>query len=402
MHDHISQFEPLLPSEGKLNPALEKAHELLRLAPHASGRAAPDIMSTIAPLLRKMNSYYTNRIEGQHTLPAEIDQALKRQFSADPDTQRRQRMALAHIEAEAWAEQHYGWQSNWNTLLDSDAIADLHRALFSFLPTVDLMDEHGAVIVPGEFRSGEVRVGRHVAPSAQSVPLFLQRFKQVYAGVRKGELAAVAVAAMHHRLAWIHPFSDGNGRVARLHSHMLLFSMQLSNGVWSPLRGLARTQQRYYELLANADMPRQGDLDGRGNLSESMLLAFIDYFLDICIDQVRFMTEMLNLSSIKDRIAACLAYETTRAGSAIKLEALEPLHYIFSAGEIERGMFKRMTGLPSRQADRCVKELLHRGLLISDTPKGAVRFGIPLHALRFYFPALWPEAEMDAATARQL
>ena len=31
-----------------------------------------------------------------------------------------------------------------------------------------------------------------------------------------------------------------------------------------------------------------------------------------------------------------------------------------------------------------------------DTPQGKVRFGLPLHALRFYFPALWPEAEADA------
>jgi len=27
-----------------------------------------------------------------------------------------------------------------------------------------------------------------------------------------------------------------------------------------------------------------------------------------------------------------------------------------------------------------------------------VRFGLPLHALRFYFPALWPEAEADVAS----
>ena len=31
--------------------------------------------------------------------------------------------------------------------------------------------------------------------------------------------------------------------------------------------------------------------------------------------------------------------------------------------------------------------------MISDSPQGALRFGLPLHALRFYFPALWPEAE---------
>ena len=40
--------------------------------------------------------------------------------------------------------------------------------------------------------------------------------------------------------------------------------------------------------------------------------------------------------------------------------------------------------------------LIERRLVASDTPKGAIRFAVPLHALRFYFPALWPEAEVGA------
>ena len=40
--------------------------------------------------------------------------------------------------------------------------------------------------------------------------------------------------------------------------------------------------------------------------------------------------------------------------------------------------------------------LVKRGVLKSATPQGKVRFGIPLHALCLYFPALWPEAEAEA------
>jgi len=40
--------------------------------------------------------------------------------------------------------------------------------------------------------------------------------------------------------------------------------------------------------------------------------------------------------------------------------------------------------------------LVKRGLLKSDTPQGKVRLALLLHALRLYFPALWPEAEADA------
>lgn len=51
-----------------------------------------------------------------------------------------------------------------------------------------------------------------------------------------------------------------------------------------------------------------------------------------------------------------------------------------------------MTGLASRSADRVLAALLRRGLLESDSSKGAVRFGLPLEALAYYFPRLYPEA----------
>jgi hypothetical protein len=51
-------------------------------------------------LLRSMNSYYTNRIEGQHTRPYEIDQALRKDFSNNEAIALNQRLAVAHIDAE--------------------------------------------------------------------------------------------------------------------------------------------------------------------------------------------------------------------------------------------------------------------------------------------------------------
>ena len=51
-----------------------------------------------------------------------------------------------------------------------------------------------------------------------------------------------------------------------------------------------------------------------------------------------------------------------------------------------------MTGLASRSADRAIAALLRKGLLESDSAKGPVRFGLPLEALAYYFPRLYPEA----------
>ena len=110
---------------------------------------------------------------------------------------------------------------------------------------------------------------------AASIGGFIERWAAVYGSVRRGEAALVAMAVAHHRLGWIHPFVDGNGRVMRLHCHALLSSLGYTGGLWSPLRGFARTVDRYYALLAAAEEPRHGDLDGRGNLSQAALVAWI-------------------------------------------------------------------------------------------------------------------------------
>jgi len=395
MVDAPHQFEPLLPAPAKQEPLLAKAHDLARSATQLAGLP---VAGELRGLLRGMNSYYTNRIEGQHTRPLEIEQALARNFSANKELAARQRLAIAHIDAEAAIEQRYSGESGGRQLYAAAAVRDLHRELFSRLPPEDLVTSEGEPVVPGELRQREVQVGRHVAPAHASLPVLLERWGQFYGDIRRGEAALLALAAAHQRLGWVHPFIDGNGRVMRLHTHAVLSALGYTNGLWSPLRGFARSVDQYYARLADADLPRRGDLDGRGNLSEQGLVAWIDYVLDVCLDQVKFMDGLLDISAMERRIAACLTFEEQSQRSGVRREALRPLHYLFlTGGELERGEFKVMMGLGERTAVSALSALIRRGLLKSDTPQGKVRFALPLHALRFYFPSLWPEAEADAA-----
>ena len=403
-YDSPHQFEPLLPAEPFLAPLLEKAGDLTRKATalgSASGRAA---QSELRKLLRSMNSYYTNRIEGEHTRPSDIERALQQDFSANADLARKQRLAVAHIRAETLCENEIDRRlaaegvdaARW--LYSPEALTWLHSELFRHLPQEDLLLADGSAMVPGELRQRGVAVGRHEAPTAESLARFIERWQQVYGGVRRGEASVVALAAAHHRLAWTHPFLDGNGRVARLHTHMMLHTCGLTGGLWSPLRGFARTESRYKALLQAADEHRQGDLDGRGNLTQAGLVQWIDYTLDVCIDQVEFMAQQLDVQGMQDRIRAALAYETAVVKSGVREEALLPLHYLFATqGELGRAQFKAMTGLGERVATATLSALLNRGFVTTDSPYGSLRFAIPRHALRFYFPALWPEAEQDQA-----
>jgi hypothetical protein len=177
--------------------------------------------------------------------------------------------------------------------------------------------------------------------------------------------------------------------------------MGLCTGLWSPMRGLARTQERYYARLNNADSPRRNDLDGRGALSQEELAAFAGYFLDVCLDQVKFMRQRLELDALRARLRELLLrlqaapWQVGSEKSAVKVEALEALHYVAIAGPVQRSRFVAMTGLGERTGRRVLASLLDYGLLCADSPKARVALALPLSSLGVLFPDLWPEVDTD-------
>ncbi|MBV8034175.1 Fic family protein [Roseateles sp.] len=398
-YDQPHQFEPLMPRQEQLEPLLELASDLTRAATALGTQTGPNVHGDLRALLRSMNSYYTNRIEGEHTRPADIERALQQDFSANADVARKQRLAVAHIETEKHCEEQLGAVSAEavQSLYSEEALKWLHERLFAGLRPEDLTLSDGSQMVPGQVRERQVAVGRHEAPAFGAVPRFIERWGQVYGRTRRGEATVVAAMASHHRLAWIHPFLDGNGRVARLHTHLVLHAAGLTHGLWSPLRGFARTETKYKALLQAADEHRRGDLDGRGNLTEAGLIEWTTYALEMCIDQADFMASMLNVEGMQGRIEAALTYEESVMKAGVRREALKPLHYLFATQtELARADFKTMTGLGDRVATDLLSSLLKQGYLNTDSAYGKVRFAIPRRALQFYFPDLWPEAQKDA------
>lgn len=349
-----------------------------------------------------MNSYYTNKIEGEHTRPADIERALRREFDADAGLAKRQRLALAHIEVESELEREAG-SATVAQLYSPEFVCRIHARLYEKLPESDRLTDERAPIPPGTYRRRDVMVGRHVAPPWTLVPELLRGWAHFYASLPGVEKTVIGAACAHQRLAWIHPFTDGNGRAARLQTHLLLHSLGLTHGVWSLMRGLARTQEQYYARLNNADLPRRNDYDGRGPLSQEELVAFARYMLEVCLDQVRFMRDMLELDALRERLRGLLLHlqeNPWRIGSeksTVKLEALEALHYAAVAGPLERGRFVAMTGLGERTGRRVLASLIDFGVLTANTTRAPVCFAVPLRALRFLFPRLWPEAEADSA-----
>ena len=256
-HESVSMMEPLLIGERHRGPLSDLT---LELAQRSAGfrRSLPEsLVASLAALVRSMNCYYSNLIEGHDTHPVDIERALKGDYSKDIKKRDLQLEARAHITVQEWIDGG-GLRGRAPTVA---AIRDVHARFCELLPddllwVEDATTKDRVKVKPGELRLRDVRVGDHVAVSPAAVPRFLHRYEEVYSRLGTSD-TVLAAAAAHHRLVWIHPFLDGNGRVARLISHATLLDVLGTGGVWSVARGLARSVRDYKAcLLYTSPSPR--------------------------------------------------------------------------------------------------------------------------------------------------
>lgn len=151
---------------------------LVEAANQLAGRIHPLLLESIGDLVRSMNCYYSNLIEGHDTHPRDIDRALANDFSTEPNQRDLQKEALAHIHVQRLID----------TGRDPDAwpasaayAAWLHEEFCSRLPPEMLFvsdEKTGArlEIVPGEWRKRDVQVARHIPPPHADLPQFMSRF----------------------------------------------------------------------------------------------------------------------------------------------------------------------------------------------------------------------------------
>ena len=381
-----------MPAEG--TDVLENlAFDLAREASELSGQLHPTVRMSVAELVRSMNCYYSNLIEGHNTHPRDIDRALAADYSAAPHRRDLQLEARAHIEVQRMIDA----RADFPRPPASRAFIEwTHREFCSRLPesllTVENPDTHERLqVVPGELRRRGVAVGRHVPPPGEDLPAFLDRFEHAYSSERLTKpRQAIAAAAAHHRLLWVHPFLDGNGRVTRLMSHAMLLDLGVGSALWSISRGLARRSADYKRLLMAADEPRKGDLDGRGALSQSALIDFCAFFLECCLDQVRYMRELLEPSELQRRIELYVrdeedAERLPRRSFALLREAL-------LSGDLDRGRVPRLLDVSERTARRVISALVEKKLLVSESHKAPLRLGFPIDVIERWFPRLYPVA----------
>ncbi len=391
------RLEPMRLGDDATAPIHEVLAELAFKAGRLDNALRGPLQAEAASLVRIMNCYYSNLIEGHNTRPRDIAAAVEGDLSDDPAKRDLQLEARAHIIVQVKIDAQF----HDKTLGDpaSEAfILGVHRDFYAEVPDVfrEIKGKDVSFMMePGVFRhepQQDVTVGKHQPPSSTHVAAFMARFQEVY-GERPNQTPRarlIDIPAAHHRFAYIHPFPDGNGRVGRLMTHAMFLKAGMgAGGLWSISRGLARglkSRDEYLAMLEMADTPRRGDRDGRGNLSLGALQTFTLWFLQVALDQVEFMTGLFDLDTFGTRLRRLVETEPDLDPRGASL-----LEAALTRGEIPRGEAAAITGLGDRMGRVILSQLTARGLLISDTPKGPVRLGLPTDDVDRLFPKLFYE-----------
>jgi Fic family protein len=357
----------------------------------------PDSAAELADLVRVMNCYYSNLIEGHNTRPRDIERALNG-FEVEPERRPLALEARAHVIVQREIDEFH-MRGELPSPSSANFISWIHRRFYEEMPpefrSAQHTDGRTSEIIPGAFRSGsddDVQVGRHVPPSSERVGAFIAHFETRYGAAEKwSSTRIIAIAAAHHRLNYIHPFVDGNGRVSRLMSHAMALKAGVGGGgLWSISRGLARglrDRGEYKRMMDYADSPRRGDLDGRGNLSTQALADFSEWFLSVALDQIRFSQAIFDLQRLESRIRG-LVSDTIDDPRAPDLAAT-----VLRMGSMDRGDASLVLRTSERTARNTLTDLLKAGFLKSKTPKAPVRLAFPLDYRERLFPNLFAEAE---------
>jgi Fic family protein len=335
-------------------------------------------------------SYYSNLIEGLHTEPAALERAQ--------NLPRKQRQLLGDLAVDHMDVQHVferalrRYPTSFKSMFSPELISAVHYELFDGASEESRCLSNGRMLEPGRLRSRpdeEVKVSSHLAPAAAAVSPMLDHLQWGFGNIQDPRRRIIAVLANHHRLAFVHPFLDGNGRVLRMITHLQMVQLGLQPHLWSLSRGLAHRRQDYYSALSKADRPREGDFDGRGQLSQKHYFGFIEFMLDVCHDQVDYMTAAFNHEKLRERVIR--AYKTNERlwDAGVRPESAPAVIALLLQGSLPRAEFKVFTGLPHRGAIDELTSLIKLGVVLSPTPKSrTVEPGLPAWFAQEIFPEL--------------
>ncbi len=223
-------------NENVISPSLEARvkSELRRL--NASRPLPETALRKLKDKFEVDMTYNSNAIEGNRLTLRETYLVIRKGMTIGGRSVEEHLEAKNHLEA---LERLYELADSKKEIMEED-ILELHKLVMSKI------DES----IAGKYRQGQVYIegAVHVPPNAAHVPGLMKEVIGMLNGHEKEAECLKAASRIHHKITWIHPFADGNGRVARL-----LLNLKLMRGKFPPIVLESKKRKAYYAALEKAD-----------------------------------------------------------------------------------------------------------------------------------------------------
>lgn len=320
------------------------------------GDTPPAVFFQVKHIFHMLESLGSARIEGNHTTLADYVEATVSGHAPDTDQLRE----IANIES---AMKYVETAIQPQTGVNEQFIRDLHS-----LTVRDLQREGDRT--PGRYRTAPVTIAQssHRPPEAMQVPAYMHELVTFINHGHPPKYDLIKVALAHHRFSWIHPFSNGNGRVVRLLTYAMLiqygFSVKDGGRVLNPTAVFCNNRNRYYDMLAYADSG-----------SETALENWCIYVLQGILAELIKVSRLTHYPYLRERILAP-ALALSRERQLITQSELAILSEVVRLGTAKSvELAKAMPALNDTQRAYQIRKLVD-GKMLQPVREGARQYSI--------------------------
>ncbi len=348
----IKHFELFIPTPSFSDDIVNDIIRLEQLrGRNVNSNVHPKLFRQLKQIFHIIESLASARIEGNHTTIVDyVQDQIEQKATSEP-----------HKEIEAinkcilYIDRCYS--QNPQQPITEEFLKTLHRLLVK-----DLNPNKEGCKTPGTYRNQEVTITRseHIPPLCIKISDYMSEliaFINFDTSIQQ-ELLKVAVA--HHRFTWIHPFSNGNGRISRLLTYAMLQKYGFDKvALLNPAAIFCMNRDKYFAALSKADT---GTEDG--------MLFWCRYVLAGLNSELKKIEKLLDRNFLIEKIIKpSIEYSLSRGlitpdESKIVEFGLYNPEFIFMSKDITKIFGSKQP----RQITYFITKMLQKGLLKKESP----------------------------------
>lgn len=340
--------------DSELTDVLMELEHLRRL--ELRGDTPSPVFHQLKGIFHMLESLRSARIEGNRTTIAEYVEVKIEESERPADQERSESLQEIHNVEKAMAYVEHEVESR--VPITNMLVRELHA-----LTVQGLSMEREGDRTPGRYRSGPVHIAcaEHLPPDHSTVQAYMDEWLDFINRPDPPRHDLLKTALAHHRFTWIHPFSNGNGRVVRLLTYALLIKYGFNvrqDRILNPTAVFCNDRDAYYAMLARADT---GTDEG--------LLAWCLYVLRGLAEEIRKIDRLTDYAYLS-RHVLMPAVEFALGRRMIQPDEAKALRFAVEHKEFKAGDLTRVLRQTDRQRTAFVANLKDRRLIAPITVNG--------------------------------